>query len=164
MVSPLKMALRYGQFFLNWSCVQVLCFFFQAQDGIRDIGVTGVQTCALPIYSLSEVDQLKLEVAKSLREDFLQQNAFHEIDTYCSLQKQFRMLKLILTFYEEAREALANNIYLTEILDLPVREKIARAKNISEDALNTFDGVMEELKEAMKKLVAEGGNSNAERI
>jgi len=114
--------------------------------------------------SLSEVDQLKLEVAKSLREDFLQQNAFHEIDTYCSLPKQFRMLKLILTFYEEAREALANNIYLKEILALPVREKIARAKNISEDALNTFDGVMEELKEAMKKLVAEGGNSNAERI
>ncbi|HEY4532889.1 MAG TPA: V-type ATP synthase subunit A [Fusobacterium sp.] len=114
--------------------------------------------------SLSEADQLKLEVAKSLREDFLQQNAFHEIDTYCSLPKQFRMLKLILTFYEEAREALANNIYLKEILALPVREKIARAKNISEDALNTFDGVMEELKEAMKKLVAEGGNSNAERI
>lgn len=114
--------------------------------------------------SLSEADQLKLEVAKSLREDFLQQNAFHEIDTYCSLPKQFRMLKLILTFYEEARKALANNIYLKEILALPVREKIARAKNINEDALNTFDGVMEELKEAMKKLVAEGGNSNAERI
>lgn len=114
--------------------------------------------------SLSEEDQLKLEVAKSLREDFLQQNAFHEIDTYCSLPKQFRMLKLILSFYEEAREALSNNIYLREILSLPVREKIARAKNISEDALNTFDGIMEELKEAMKKLVAEGGNSNAERI
>ncbi len=114
--------------------------------------------------SLSEEDQLKLEVAKSLREDFLQQNAFHEIDTYCSLPKQFRMLKLILSFYEEAREALSNNIYLSEILSLPVREKIARAKNISEDALNTFDGIMEELKEAMKKLVAEGGNSNAERI
>ncbi|WP_288729179.1 V-type ATP synthase subunit A [uncultured Fusobacterium sp.] len=114
--------------------------------------------------SLSEEDQLKLEVAKSLREDFLQQNAFHEIDTYCSLPKQFRMLKLILSFYEEAREALSNNIYLREILSLPVREKIARAKNISEDALNTFDGIMKELKEAMKKLVAEGGNSNAERI
>ena len=114
--------------------------------------------------SLSEEDQLKLEVAKSLREDFLQQNAFHEIDTYCSLPKQFRMLKLILSFYEEAREALSNNIYLREILSLPVREKIARAKNISEDALNTVDGIMEELKEAMKKLVAEGGNSNAERI
>ena len=61
--------------------------------------------------SLSEVDQLKLEVSKSLREDFLQQNAFHEIDTYCSLPKQFKILKLILGFYDEAKKALNNGVY-----------------------------------------------------
>lgn len=55
--------------------------------------------------SLSEADQLKLEVAKSLREDFLQQNAFHEVDTYCSLPKQFKMLNLILGFYDEAKKS-----------------------------------------------------------
>lgn len=114
--------------------------------------------------SLSEEDQLKLEIAKSLREDFLQQNAFHEIDTYCSLPKQFKILKLILNFHEEAKKGLSKNVYLNEILSLPVRERITRAKNISEDALNTFDEIMEEVKKAIENLIAEGGNSNAERI
>lgn len=114
--------------------------------------------------SLSEEDQLKLEIAKSLREDFLQQNAFHEVDTYCSLPKQFKILKLILNFHEEAKKGLSKNVYLNEILSLPVRERITRAKNISEDALNTFDEIMEEVKKAIENLIAEGGNSNAERI
>ncbi|WP_022819431.1 V-type ATP synthase subunit A [Fusobacterium russii] len=114
--------------------------------------------------SLSEEDQLKLEIAKSLREDFLQQNAFHEIDTYCSLPKQFKILKLILTFHEEAKKGLSKNVYLNEILSLPIRERITRAKNISEDSLSTFDEITEEIKKAIEKLIAEGGNSNAERI
>ena len=80
--------------------------------------------------SLSEVDQLKLEVSKSLREDFLQQNAFHEIDTYCSLPKQFKILKLILGFYDEAKKALNNGVYLNEILKISSRESIARSKNL----------------------------------
>lgn len=111
--------------------------------------------------SLSEQDQLKLEITKSLREDFLQQNAFHEVDTYCSLPKQFKMLKLILLFYDEAQRALKNGIYLNEILNLPAREKITRAKNISEKELDTFDKIEEEIKEAVSKLIAEGGIPNA---
>ncbi len=89
--------------------------------------------------SLSEYDQLKLEITKSLREDFLQQNAFHEVDTYCSLPKQFKMLKLILSFYNEAQRGLKEGVYLNEILALPAREKITRAKNISEKELDSFD-------------------------
>ncbi len=72
------------------------------------------------IDSLSEADQLKLEVSKSLREDFLQQNAFHEVDTYCSLPKQFQMLKVILGFYEEAKKALDAGVYLDEILKIRI--------------------------------------------
>ena len=92
--------------------------------------------------SLSEVDQLKLEVSKSLREDFLQQNAFHEIDTYCSLPKQFKILKLILGFYDEAKKALNNGVYLNEILKISSRESIARSKNISENELEKFDSLL----------------------
>ena len=111
--------------------------------------------------SLSEYDQLKLEITKSLREDFLQQNAFHEVDTYCSLPKQFKMLKLILSFYDEAQRGLKEGVYLNEILALPAREKITRAKNISEKELDSFDKIEEEIKEAVSKLIAEGGKPNA---
>jgi len=111
--------------------------------------------------SLSEYDQLKLEITKSLREDFLQQNAFHEVDTYCSLPKQFKMLKLILSFYNEAQRGLKEGVYLDEILALPAREKITRAKNISEKELDSFDKIEEEVKEAISKLIAEGGTPNA---
>ena len=111
--------------------------------------------------SLSEYDQLKLEITKSLREDFLQQNAFHEVDTYCSLPKQFKMLKLILSFYNEAQRGLKEGVYLDEILALPAREKITRAKNISEKELDSFDKIEEEVKEAVSKLIAEGGKPNA---
>ena len=111
--------------------------------------------------SLSEADQLKLEVAKSLREDFLQQNAFHEVDTYCSLPKQFKMLNLILGFYDEAKKALNAGVYLDEILKIESREGITRSKNISENELEKFDELFETVKADIEKLISEGGNSNA---
>lgn len=111
--------------------------------------------------SLSEADQLKLEVAKSLREDFLQQNAFHEVDTYCSLPKQFKMLSLILGFYDEAKKALDAGVYLDEILKIESREGITRSKNISENELEKFDELFETVKADIEKLISEGGNSNA---
>ena len=111
--------------------------------------------------SLSEVDQLKLEVSKSLREDFLQQNAFHEIDTYCSLPKQFKILKLILGFYDEAKKALNKGVYLNEILKISSRESIARSKNISENELEKFDSLFDQMKKEIENLISEGGNSNA---
>ena len=111
--------------------------------------------------SLSEADQLKLEVAKSLREDFLQQNAFHEVDTYCSLPKQFKMLNLILGFYDEAKKALDAGVYLDEILKIESREGITRSKNISENELEKFDELFETVKADIEKLIIEGGNANA---
>lgn len=111
--------------------------------------------------SLSEADQLKLEVSKSLREDFLQQNAFHEVDTYCSLPKQFRMLQVILGFYAEAQKALESGVYLDEVLKIESREGITRSKNISENELEKFDELFNRIKNEIENLISEGGNSNA---
>ena len=109
------------------------------------------------IDSLSEKDRLKLEVAKSLREDYLQQNAFHEVDTYASLDKQHKMLSLILQYKSEAERALDAGVYLNKVLDMPIRDKIARSKYISEDQLSKIDEISKELTEETNKLIAEGG-------
>ena len=113
------------------------------------------------IDALSEKDRLKLEVAKSLREDYLQQNAFHEIDTYASLGKQYKMLKLILLFRKEAERALEAGVYLDKILKLEVRDKIARSKYIHEEEINKIDEISNELKADIDNLINEGGVLNA---
>ena len=76
--------------------------------------------------ALSAGDRLKMEAARSIREDFLHQNSFHEIDTYTPLDKQFRMMELVLAFYEESSEALKRGATIKNILNLEVREKIGR--------------------------------------
>ncbi len=105
--------------------------------------------------SLSDEDQLKLEVTKSIREDFLQQNAFHEIDTYCSLEKQSKMMKVILKFYDEGVVALKNGAYISEIESMDIREDIARAKNTPEESLVKLDELGVKIEEEMKKLTKE---------
>jgi len=110
------------------------------------------------IDALSEGDRLKLEVAKSIREDYLMQNAFHDVDTYASLNKQFKMLKLVLAFQDEAVRALKAGVYLNKIIDMrEMREKIARAKYISESEIDRIDAIAGELVTAMDKLIAEEG-------
>lgn len=114
------------------------------------------------IDALSEGDRLKLEVAKSLREDYLQQNAFHEVDTYSSLNKQYKMLSLILKFNDEANKALKSGVYLDEILKMEVREKIARTKYIPENEVSKIDEISKQLSSDMEKLISEkGGALNA---
>ncbi len=98
------------------------------------------------IESLSLGDRLILEVAKSIREDFLHQNAFHEVDTYTSLMKQYRILKIILAFYALSKEKIKEGMDFEKIAKLPIREKIARLKYIAEDKLQEFAKVEEELK------------------
>jgi V/A-type H+-transporting ATPase subunit A len=109
------------------------------------------------IDALSEADRLKLEVAKSIREDYLQQNAFHEEDAYTTLTKQYKMLKLVLSFKKEAERALSNGIYLEKILNIPSRERISRSKYISENELSRIDDISEALKADIDNLIAEGG-------
>ena len=79
--------------------------------------------------ALSPDDRLTMEVAQSVREDFLQQNAFEEGDTYTSLPKQYALISLILDFYDKASAALRRGADVQKIADLPVREKIGRAKS-----------------------------------
>jgi len=112
------------------------------------------------IDALSEKDRLKLEVAKSIREDYLQQNAFHEVDTYSSLQKQHKMLKLVLAFQVEAEKGLAAGVYLNKILNMEVRDKIARSKYISEDEMSKIDDIFIALSSEVEKLITEGGVIN----
>jgi len=105
------------------------------------------------VEALSAGDRLTLEVARSLREDFLHQNAFHEVDTYTSLEKQFEMLKMCLYFGEAAREAVARGVPVAEIETMSVRENIARAKYIPEDKMDQIKGIKEEIDKEMEALV-----------
>ena len=109
------------------------------------------------VDALSDKDRLKLEVAKSIREDYLQQNGFHEIDTFSSMGKQYKMINLILKFKKEAEKALDSGVYLDKILKLKVRDKIARSKYIPENELVKMDGIMEELEKDIANLIQEEG-------
>lgn len=111
--------------------------------------------------ALSERDQLKLEIARSIREDYLQQNAFHEVDSYASFAKQYKMLQLVLSFEDLANKALEAGVYLKDILALEERDKIARAKYIPETDIDRMDAVAEEVKAAVEKLISEGGIADA---
>ncbi len=85
------------------------------------------------VESLSFRERFVLEIARSIREDFLQQSAFQEVDTFSSLRKQYLMLKLIITYYQEGLKALEKGLSLRDILSIPSREKIGRAKYIPEE-------------------------------
>lgn len=98
--------------------------------------------------SLSPSDRLVLEAARSVREDYMQQNAFDPVDSYTSLSKQYKMLSLILTFYRKADQALKNGADIGEIIHMEALEGIARAKYISEAS---FESYIDDLNDVMEK-------------
>ena len=110
------------------------------------------------VDALSPKDRLTMETAKSIREDYLHQNAFHEVDTYASLYKQQKMLKLIIDYYRLGQEALRNDAELKDILQVPIRDQIGRAKYIPESELDKLDQMAKELKRQISALTAEGGS------
>ena len=96
--------------------------------------------------ALSPGDRLKMEAARSIREDFLHQNSFHEIDTYTSLKKQYMMMNLVIAYYENAVEALKEGAGLNALISLPVREQIGRFKYVTEENLDVeYKKVKEQL-------------------
>ena len=104
--------------------------------------------------ALSSPDRLKLEAARSIREDFLHQDAFHEVDTYSSLEKQFKMMELVLTYYDKALNALEQGASINELVKLPVREKIGRFKYIASDVMEkNYDDILENLDRDIDKLL-----------
>lgn len=108
------------------------------------------------IDALSPPERLKLEAARSIREDFLHQDAFHEIDTYTSLFKQYKMMELILKFYDETVEAIKHGATVEALVKLPVKEKIGRFKYTpNENVENEFNLIVQAIKEQVDKLLVQ---------
>lgn len=106
--------------------------------------------------SLSGNDQLKLEVARSIREDYLHQNAFHDVDTYTSLEKQLVMMKSILHFYEKGLYAIENGVSAHKVFRLDVREDIGRMKYEREDSVQKkYEEIIKNTDEQIEKLIAQ---------
>ena len=98
-------------------------------------------------------DRLKLEIARSVREDYLHQDAFHEVDTFATLKKQCTMLRLILKFYDRTNSALSDGIGIGGLIALPVRERIGRIKYVPEDKVDAeYDAILAELDAQLDEL------------
>ena len=106
--------------------------------------------------ALSPADRIKLEVARSIREDYLHQDAFHEVDTYTSPKKQFLMMKLVLAYYDKAVEALNNKASINVLVNLPVRERIGRIKYVHEDYVESeYEQILSALDYDIKNIYTE---------
>jgi V/A-type H+-transporting ATPase subunit A len=123
-------------------CMRLLQVEAELEEIVRLVGVE----------ALSARDRLDLEVARSIREDFLMQNAFDEVDTYTTLQKQLKLLQLIIFFYRLGLEAIERGIKIERIIELPIREDIARAKFIPEEDIERFDEIETEMRRQFEGL------------
>ncbi|HCS73139.1 MAG TPA: V-type ATP synthase subunit A, partial [Clostridiales bacterium] len=104
--------------------------------------------------ALSASDRLKMEAARSIREDYLHQNAFHEIDTYTPLEKQYLMIKLIMEYYIGAAEALNQGADIEGLVQLPVRERIGRFKYVTMDGIQEeYDSILKDLSNEIQELL-----------
>ena len=142
---------------INWSekvtrAMNLLQKESELQEIVRLVGLD----------SLSEKDRLTMNAAKMIREDYLQQNAFDDVDTYTSFSKQVALLTNILTFDQESQKALELGAYFTEIMEgtVTLRDRIARSKFIHEDQLATIQALKEEIVETLHQIVAKGGVDN----
>ena len=113
------------------------------------------------IDALSRDERMVMETAKSLREDFLHQNAFHEIDTYASMEKQFKMLRMIINFHHAGLDALHKGAPMNKLFNLPVREQIARMRYLEEKDIAQIDKLDDTIKEQVNAIIPVGGDSNA---
>ena len=108
--------------------------------------------------SLSAGDQLTLEVARMLREDFLQQTAFMDVDSYSSFDRQKRMLQLILNYDSQCRDAIGKGVEVQKLFDLPVRTAIAQAKYDEADTYQaTYDQVEQQLEQEVADEIKKAG-------
>ena len=108
--------------------------------------------------SLSPADQLTLETAKMIREDFLQQNGFMEVDWYSSYERQEKMLGMILDYDKFCREAVAQGAKPTDLFEIPFRERMGRAKSVPDaDMPTVYADMAEEMAEQIRMAVEKGG-------
>ena len=110
--------------------------------------------------ALSPADQLTLEVARMVREDFLQQNAFTDIDGYSSYDRQGKLLALILRYEALCRDAIAKGADVMKLFDIPVREKIGRAKSVpAEEYVKVYEEIGTEMEGQIAEIAAQGGDN-----
>ena len=128
---------------LRAKCMSILQEEANLEEIVRLVGLD----------ALGSNDRLTMETAKMIREDYLHQNAFHEVDTYSSLEKQKKMMNLILEYHRKGQEALNEGVDIEDLIELPVREKIGRAKYIEEKDLARFDEIEAELQSAIQTLI-----------
>ena len=107
--------------------------------------------------ALSAPDRLKIEAARSIREDLLQQNAFMDEDTYTSLHKQYMLMKLVLAFYDVCNQALEKGANINKLVDMNIREPIGRFKYTAEDQVDA------KFKEIEQRLIQEADDIAAEK-
>jgi V/A-type H+-transporting ATPase subunit A len=144
----------------EWSSLRIEAMsLLEEEDQLREV------VRLVGIDALSKEERMVLETAKSLREDFLHQNAFHEVDTYASMDKQFRMLKTIVRFHHVGMDALKKGTPMNELFNLPVREQIARMRYLEEKQIGQIDKLEDTIKEEINRLVPDvaafkGGEQN----
>ena len=103
--------------------------------------------------ALSAPDRLTLEAARSVREDYLHQNAFHETDTYTSLDKQYYMMSALMEYYVRSQTAVKNGADIEKIVALPSRERIGRLKYVAEDKVKAeYDAILAQLAEELDRV------------
>ncbi len=104
--------------------------------------------------ALSAPDRLKLEAARSIREDYLHQDAFHEVDTYTDPHKQYLMMELVIHYYDMASDYLGKGVSIEKLVKLPVRERIGRFKYVSKDRISAeFDSIIQNLAKDLDNLI-----------
>jgi len=140
----------------EWSSLRIEGMtLLEEEDALREI------VRLVGIDALSKEERMVLETAKSLREDFLHQNAFHEVDTYASMEKQFKMLKTIVAFHHLGMEALKKGASMNELFNLPVREAIARMRYLEEKDISKIDELEDRIKHEITEVIPVGGESDA---
>ena len=131
---------------LRTTCMLILQQEAELEEIVKLVGID----------ALSASDRLALEAARSIREDYLQQNAFDEIDTYTSMKKQFGLLKLVLKYYDRAKEALNAGAGIEAVTDAEVRVRIGKAKQVPEqDFERVFEDIAAEIDKEMEQLSEE---------
>lgn len=137
----------------EWSNLRITAMtLLEEEDKLKEI------VRLVGIDALSKDERMVMETAKSLREDFLHQNAFHEIDTYASMEKQFKMLRIIIRFHELGMEALNRGASMNDVFNLTVREKIARMRYSDEKDIDQIDLIEDEIKSEIGSTMPVGGD------
>jgi V/A-type H+-transporting ATPase subunit A len=140
----------------EWSGLRIEAMtLLEDEDKLREI------VRLVGIDALSKEERMVMETAKSLREDFLHQNAFHEVDTYASMEKQFKMLKTIIQFHRMGMEALKKGASMSEVFGLPVRDAIARMRYLEEKEISKIDDLEGVMRTEINGVVPVGGESDA---